>query len=165
MKIAILSDIHDHLVNLNAALTRCRELKAEAIVCCGDLCSPFVAKALGDGTDVPVHIVFGNNDGDRFRIANVGRGLENLEFHGEYAELEFDGVGFSVNHFDTIGRGLAKGDAFDVVCFGHNHRQEIAVQGKTLIINPGEIYGGLTGRSTFVIYDTTERAATVIEVP
>ena len=54
---------------------------------------------------------------------------------------------------------LAKGGQFDVVCFGHNHRFEITPRGRTLLINPGEVYGGLTGNSTFVIYDTDTNKA------
>ncbi|HWQ91373.1 MAG TPA: metallophosphoesterase [Clostridia bacterium] len=153
MKIAILSDIHDNLPLLRRALERCRE--ADVLICCGDLCSPFVVKELGQGFAKPLHIVFGNNDGDRFRIALAASKFPHLVVHGEYAELELDSRTFSINHFDNIGRAIAKGGQHDVVCFGHNHQFEITTVGKTLIINPGEIYGGLTGRSTFAIYDTT----------
>ena len=152
MKVAILSDIHDHIPNLRKALDRCRE--AEALICCGDLCSPFIAKELGQGFSSPVHIVFGNNDGDRFRLAANGSKFSHVSFHGEYVELELGGRTFAVNHFDNIGRALAKGETFDVVCFGHNHKFEIVRGKRSLIVNPGEIYGGLTGEATFVIYDT-----------
>jgi uncharacterized protein len=77
-----------------------------------------------------------------------------MQFHGECIELELDGKIFSVNHFDNIGRAIAGGEKYDVVCFGHNHKAEISLAGKTLLINPGEIYGGLSGHSTFAIYDT-----------
>lgn len=162
MKVAILSDIHDHIANLRAALALCGD--AEALICCGDLCSPFIAKELGQGFSGPVHVVFGNNDGDRFRIAANGGKFPQLTFHGEYVELELGGKTFAVNHFDNIGRGLAKGNAFDVVCFGHNHRYEVERQERTLVVNPGEIYGGLSGQATFVIYDTASGAAERIEL-
>jgi len=152
MKVAILSDIHDQLKNLRQALSRCKEV--DVLICCGDLCSPFIAKELAQGFLKPIHIVFGNNDGDRFRIMGNGKKFCQLEFHGEYAELEIDGKTFSVNHFDDIGRALARGGVFDVVCFGHNHQFEISSVDKTTIINPGEIYGGLTGNATFALYDT-----------
>jgi predicted phosphodiesterase len=69
-----------------------------------------------------------------------------------------------VNHFDNVGRAIAKGEKYDVVCFGHNHKAEITPVGKTLIINPGEIYGGLSGRSTFAIYNTSTARAELIEL-
>ncbi len=162
MKIAILSDIHDNLPKLRAALARCQE--AAVLICCGDLCSPFVAKELGLGFQGPVHIVFGNNDGDRFRLpANAAR-FPNLQFHGEEAELTLGGKTFFVNHFDGIGRAVAKSGAFDVVCFGHNHKCEVTPMGCTLVINPGEIYGLLQGHSTFVLYDTETGVAEKVEV-
>ncbi len=163
MKIAILSDIHDNIPRLRQALSPAAD--ADVLICCGDLCSPFIAKELGLGFAGPTHIVFGNNDGDRFRIAMNGRKYPHLIFHGEYAELELGGKTFSINHFDNIGRALAQGGVFDVVCFGHNHRFEIDRKGKTLIVNPGEIYGGLTGESTFVIYDTEVGEAERVDLP
>ena len=157
MKIAILSDIHDNIPMLKEALKYARE--ADALICCGDLCSPFIVKELAQGFQRPIHIVFGNNDGDRFRMTTTAAKFPHLHLHGEYAELEFEQLRFCVNHFDNIGYSIAKGGKFDVVCFGHNHRFEITPLGPTLIINPGEIYGGLTGNSTFVLYDTATRQA------
>jgi len=162
MIVAILSDIHDNLPALRKALAQSQA--AEVVVCCGDLCSPFVAKELGQGFAGPVHIVFGNNDGDRFRIAANAQRFPQLQFHGEYVELELGGKKFAVNHFDNIGRALAAGGGFDVVCFGHNHRFEISTAGRTLIVNPGEVYGGLTGQSTFVLYDTTRGEAERVDL-
>jgi putative phosphoesterase len=164
MKVAILSDIHDQISKLRAALTLVRDRSAQVILCCGDLCSPFIAKELGQGFSGPIHIVFGNNDGDRFRIATNAMKFPNLHFHGEYAELELDQRTISMNHFDNIGRAIARGGVFDVVCFGHNHKFEIAQHGRTRLINPGEIYGALTGQSTFVVYDTTTGTAERVAV-
>jgi len=157
MKIAILSDIHDNLPVLRKALEQCQS--ADVLICCGDLCSPFVAKELGTRFSKSIHVVFGNNDGDRFRIASMAKQFPQLQFHGEYVELELGGRTFSVNHFDNIGRATARGNQFDVVCFGHNHRFEITKLQRTLVINPGEIFGGLTGVSSFVIYDSETNSA------
>lgn len=157
MQIGIISDIHDHIDNLRKALSMLKN--AEALICCGDLCSPFIVDELGRGFSNDIHIVFGNNDGDHFRITKKAFAYEQMTLHGELCELEIGGRKIAVNHFDTIGRALANSDAYDVVCFGHNHEFEISLKGKTLIINPGEIMGGLTGKSTFVIYDTTEHEA------
>ena len=68
MKIAVLSDVHDHVWNLQAALASLDD--TEALLYCGDLCSPFVVGLLAEGfQNRPIEIVFGNNDGDLFRIA------------------------------------------------------------------------------------------------
>lgn len=154
MKIAIISDIHDNIWNLEKALRKMGE--AEALLCCGDLCSPFVVDQLGKGFQHQLHIVFGNNDGDRYRITQKASRYPHMHVHGEFLALNLGGRSFAVHHFDDVGRALAATNQYDVVCFGHNHRYEVRLEGKTLLVNPGEIMGGLSqGQiSTFVIYDT-----------
>ena len=46
MKIAVMSDSHDHLIPLRAALTRAKEAGAEVVIHCGDLIAPFVIAEL-----------------------------------------------------------------------------------------------------------------------
>jgi putative phosphoesterase len=162
MRVAIISDIHDNIPLLNKALAVLDGV--DVVLCLGDLCSPFIVKELGLGFDGPIHVVFGNNDGDRFRIAENARAYSHIEIHGEYLELELDGRRFSINHFDNIGRAAAEGGGFDVVCYGHSHQFGIEKSGDTLIINPGEIFGLLTGKSTFVIYDTKSGDAERVDV-
>jgi hypothetical protein len=163
MKIAILSDIHDRLTQLEKALEIMKD--ADALLCCGDLCSPFIIKALGEGFSKPIHVVFGNNDGDLFRITQNSQAFSHIQLHGELAELELDGVRFGMQHFDNIARLLADSGKFDVMCFGHNHQFEISMSRSCQLINPGEIYGGLSGHSTAVIYDTSNRIAERIDIP
>lgn len=163
MQIGIISDIHDHIINLRKALHMLQ--RADALICCGDLCSPFIVDELAKGFPAKdVHIIFGNNDGDAYRITTKAAGYQHLKLYGEFCELELGGKRIAVNHFDNISRALAKSDAYDVVCFGHNHQFEISQEGNTLLINPGEIFGGLTGSATFSIYDTDIHEASHYEV-
>jgi len=47
---------------------------------------------------------------------------------------------------------------------GHNHRAESTRHGKTLLVNPGEIWGHLTGLSSIAILDTTSLEVKFIEL-
>lgn len=47
MKISVISDIHDHIWNLQKALSMPELQATEAMLFCGDLCSPFVIHLLG----------------------------------------------------------------------------------------------------------------------
>lgn len=169
MQIAVLSDIHDNLWNLAAAL-QFLEGRAAVLLCCGDLCSPFVIDQLerfrGD-----VHIVFGNNDADLFRITAKAAKLPQMHLHGELFEGTFENRHFAMNHYDTIARPLAASARYDVVCFGHNHELETARLGQTLLINPGPIMGAkFTGgrwqdtEPTFAIYDTASNRADMYSI-
>ena len=158
MRLAVLSDIHDNLWNLAAAMEVART--ADALLCCGDLCSPFVIDELTK-CDAPVHIVFGNNDADLYRITSKAQKKTNCHLHGELFQATFDGRRLAMNHFDYLARSMAKSGDYDVVCFGHNHEFEIARQGTTLLINPGPIMGAKfssgkweDAEATFVLYDS-----------
>ncbi len=157
MLVGILSDIHDNVPALRSALSELQA--ADCLICCGDLCSPFVINELGKGFAKDIHIVFGNNDGDLFRITNNSRNYPHIQLHGEMAELTLDGCRFGINHYDTIGRVFADSDRYDVVCFGHNHQFEISRVNQTTVINPGEILGTLSGSSTYVTWDTQAKQA------
>ena len=164
MRVAIVSDIHDNIPKLRQALAGMEGV--DVLVCLGDLCSPFIVRELGEGFRGPIHVVFGNNDGDRFRLTTSALGYPQITVHGEYVELDLDGRRFAIQHLDNIGRALAAGGRFDVVCFGHSHqfKLERTGNGRTLVVNPGEIFGGLTGRSTYVIYDTVPGEAARVDV-
>ena len=157
MQIAVLSDIHDNIWSLRAALAAIQP--ADLMICCGDLCSPFIIPILAQNFSKPIHLVYGNNDGDTFRITkNAGR-FPHFHLEGELFLGEIDGKKFAVNHFDNIALEIAHSGAFDVVCFGHNHRYQVERFGKTLAINPGTLmgYSPLDQKEvapTFVTYDT-----------
>ncbi|MBI4908355.1 MAG: metallophosphoesterase family protein [Acidobacteria bacterium] len=161
MRIAILSDIHDHVWNLAVALEFVRD--ADAMVCCGDLCSPFVLDQLARGFGGPIHIVFGNNDADTYRITAKTPGYPHVRLYGEFFEATFGGRRVAVNHFHNIALAIAASDEYEAVFYGHNHVFRIHMAGeRTLAVNPGSIMGcqfdGQANRTdvapTFAIYDT-----------
>lgn len=162
MKVAILADVHDRLDRLAEALDKARG--ADALLCLGDLCSPFVMAALGEGFQGPTHVVFGNNDGDRFRITLQAKKYPHVTLHGEFGEVEMGGKRFALVHFPEIARPLAQSDRYDVVCYGHDHTLSVERAGQTWLVNPGEIMGVLEGRSTFIIYDTETDEPTVVDL-
>lgn len=167
MKIAIFSDIHDHVWNLKTALSQVQE--ADVLLCLGDLCSPFIVDLLAKGfPDKPIHIIFGNNDGDHFRIHAKTRLFPMVQVHGEIFQSEIDGCSLYANHFNYIALPIAQSGQYDVVCFGHNHRHQVERFGKTLAINPGPILG-FDGEvpipASFVVYDTRSGEATTFRLP
>jgi len=171
MRLAILSDIHDNVWKLAAALDQLRGC-ADAMICCGDLCSPFIVHQLGRGFAGAVHVIFGNNDGDLFRItANAAR-YPQIKIHGELLRADFAGKRIAANHYDNIARAIAASGEYDVVCYGHNHVYDVSRIGPTLAINPGAVMGAsfasdgtrTDAASTYVIYDTEAGHAQRCEV-
>ncbi len=163
MHIAILSDIHDNIWNLQTIL---KQLPAtDTLICCGDLCSPFVVGLLANGYANPIHIVFGNNDGDLFRITQQAARFGHVHLHGEYLEETFGGRRFAVTHYPEIAASIGgAAETVDVICFGHNHKYGINREGKMLYLNPGPVMGYNPGSgedvsATFLIYNTVDHEA------
>jgi putative phosphoesterase len=162
MRIAIISDTHDNIWKLDCAMPHLAD--ADVILHCGDLCSPFVTKRLIEGVKgKPVHIVWGNNDGDRRAHTLVAAGAPNIRFAGEFADLTVDGLKVAVIHYPEIARPLAEGGAYDLVCHGHDHKANEEHIGRTILLNPGDVHG-LYGRSTMALFMTGTRKVKLVDL-
>ena len=168
MKLAVISDIHDNVWTLQAALANLQE--ADLLICCGDLCSPFVVGLIGEGFRNPIHIVEGNNEGDWRRITQAAGKHSHMHLHGEFFQEQLDQKRIAVNHYPDIALPLAASGRYDLVCYGHNHLFAIEHQGATLALNPGALlgYDPINRReipATFIIYDTNTHSASGYQVP
>lgn len=166
MEIAIVSDIHDHVRTLARALPRLRH--ADAVLCCGDLCSPFVLAQLGSELSAPVHVVFGNNDGDLYRLTEVAAGFGHVRLHGTFFRGDVAGVRVAMTHYPAVASALDP-DAVDLIAYGHDHTLAVAATGGAVRVNPGTLMGYRpSDRSdvpaTFATFDTDTRMATAFRV-
>jgi len=150
MKIGIISDTHDRIENTARALAIIKEKGANVLIHCGDFCAPFMMNELAK-FDGEVHCVFGNID-DRFLTPNRAKEF-GINFHGDSAELEFDGNKIAVNHYPNLAEALASTGKYKAVFYGHNHMADKKKIGDTLLCNPGELMGR-KGKPSFGIYDT-----------
>ncbi|MGD9369731.1 MAG: YfcE family phosphodiesterase, partial [Desulfobacteraceae bacterium] len=142
MLIGIFSDVHDNLDNLGKALEIFKTRGVEALIFCGDFCSPIPSRAMAGKFDGDIHCVFGNGDGDRFAISNVAHSqYANLKLHGEYAELEFGRVMVAVTHYPFYAKALARTGDYQAVFSGHTHERHEERIGDCLWVNPGEVLG------------------------
>ncbi len=168
MKIAVISDTHDHKNNILKAVSIINERNIDALIHCGDYIAPFVKKwfdGLNDNIIKNFFGVFGNNDGERiFLKQNLGQicdivGLELIK--------EFEGKRIFAAHMlkqETID-ALMNSGKFDIILSGHTH--EIVKKKNdngVLVVNPGEACGYLTGKATFAIIDTNKMDIEIIEI-
>jgi putative phosphoesterase len=168
MKIAVLSDIHDHLENLEKTLRLVKEQRCEAIIFCGDFCAPFIAPKL-TGPGLPVYAVLGNNDEDQWAIVrNIGAAtMTVIPLADEFGEVELDKRLIAFIHYPKLARGLACLGTYDAVFYGHNHQPHQEIVGKTLLANPGAVCGihsGKPGKATFGVYETRGKTFEVYEL-
>lgn len=161
MQIGVISDSHDRLPPLRRAVANFVRMKVDAIIHAGDFVAPFAAKLIAPPhvpASIPVHCVFGNNDGEREGLANIIPQVIDGPLH-----LELGGRRIVVHHFedwlspDDIARA-------DIVITGHTHEIVNEMRHEKLFLNPGECCGWLTDRCTVALLDTEAMSARIIDI-
>jgi putative phosphoesterase len=155
MLIGIMSDSHDNIQGLKEALGIFSDRSVKLVLHAGDMIGSGNCYAFyGCGMDAM--LVFGNNDGDRAGLirdfAPAGG-----KYLGDFGEVEADGLKIAMLHGteEALVRAVTASQLYDVVVRGQSHRFETMMQGRTLLINPGEIWGHLTGGRSAAILDTS----------
>lgn len=169
MLVGIMSDTHDNLPMVDKAIKKLQEAKVELVLHAGDYTSPFVIPHFKPFKDKFVG-VFGNNDGDheflKRRFTEFG-----LDMRGIFAEVKAGGLRIALLHGGEPGsppgssellRSLLESECYDVLVYGHSHDAKTYKNGKMLIINPGEVCGYLTKKSSVAVLDTKAMRAEAI---
>jgi len=150
MQIAIISDMHDSLEKLRFVLKEIENLGIKQIICCGDICAPFMAKEMGKFPG-EVHCVFGNVE-DRINTPKVCEEYSNLHHYGDKASIEIDNKRIGIIHYPEEAEEMAKSGNYDFVFHGHTHEKRAINFGDCLLLNPGEILG-IKGSPSYAVVD------------
>ncbi len=154
MKIAIISDSHDNLANIKKAFNIVNKEKIKTVLHCGDICATITLAEIAKIFPGNLHIVFGNVDGDFFRITKFSFDkFKKLKVWGELGKIKIDNKKIAFIHLPELAKGLAATRKYDLVFYGHTHKPWQEKIGKTKLVNPGNL-AGLFYRATFAIYDT-----------
>lgn len=161
MLIGIISDTHDHVEHIKKAVKRFKSLKTDIVIHAGDFCSPFTIPLF---KGLNLHGVFGNNDGDHFRILNKAA-ESNVNIHGEFGSFEINERKIAVYHgtISEITEALVMSGNYDLVISGHTHEPHVIVRKKSIWVNPGTAHG-FSAEPTIAIYDTVMNSAEIIQL-
>ena len=157
MKIAVVSDSHDHKPLLRCAIAQALTHNIEAVIHCGDVVAPSTLEQLGEH-GMPIYVIHGNNQGDAWGMARLAAKPEHqINYLGQDGTLELGGRTVFVVHYPHYARAMAATGDFDLVCCGHSHEAGIKSQAnlngkQTIILNPGTV-GGVGAEPTFAIVD------------
>ena len=151
MKIAIISDSHDNVPNLEKALGWINSQGISLIIHCGDLCAPsMLSKVIVPNFEGKIHLVHGNV-GDPKLLEEVAKSFPNVTVHGQVGELEIEypsPFGDNASHFEKMhrrrvrgkiafthypeqGKKLAETQKYALVFYGHTHKPWIQKYGLT----------------------------------
>jgi putative phosphoesterase len=118
MKIAILSDPHDHVCNLEKVIKQIKD-KVEMIIHCGDVIAPFSVKIIADA-NLPTQIVLGNNDEDHVTMYKCGNDKFTWVGVGQqFGVVEVNKRKIAFCHYPKLGKLLAGTGGYDAVFYGH----------------------------------------------
>jgi putative phosphoesterase len=163
MIIGAMSDSHDRLDAVDKAISFFNSQEVTDVLHAGDLVSPFVVR-LFSRLKAKLHFVWGNNEGDhdfvKVRFADIG-----VTPLGDFAALQLGGKKIALLHgiHEEIVDSLVEFGRYDLVVRGHNHKAEI-IEGETLVVNPGEVCGYLTGRQTVALIDLQKMHGQIVEL-
>lgn len=170
MKVCILSDSHDHIPLLDAAVAAAKEAGAEAVLHCGDVVAPSTLRCLNKH-GLPVHVIHGNNSGDLFVLATMANKPDSvIRYYGMDAGIVLNGKRIFLVHYPHYARAMAATGDWDLVCYGHTH--ETAIEqitnvkgGITALVNPGTIGGVGRAPATYLFADLDAMTFERREVP
>lgn len=168
-KVGVISDTHDNLSAIEKALEGFEQRGARTLVHAGDIIAPFsLRRFLSRGFEF--RGVFGNNDGELLLLSKVAQEHGATLVHQPLV-LQLGGLHVLVMHgipslqeTKTLIERLALGGVFDVIIYGHTHEVDVRRVGGTLIINPGEACGYLTGKRTAAVLDTGTLEVEIMEI-
>jgi len=154
LKIGIISDTHDRLSMIDQAVAFFNRENVGLVVHAGDFISPFSAERFRR-LSCPLIGVFGNNDGDHRNLTVKFKSF-GAKISEVITQVEIEGRKLAVLHGDReeLLQTIVQSKVFDLVVFGHTHVYEVKEIGGTIIINPGECCGYLSGNCTVAIFDT-----------
>ncbi|MDD4606761.1 MAG: YfcE family phosphodiesterase [Patescibacteria group bacterium] len=156
MRIAIISDTHDNLVNIKKCFEWLKQHDIKNVIHCGDVCAPAVIKFIIEDCqfDGRLDLVFGNVDGDEFRITNLAQRYEDkFKIHGELGKIELDNQKIAFCHMPDFAKALAQTGDYNLVFYGHTHKPWEEKINNCLLLNPGTL-AGMFYKASFAIYDT-----------
>lgn len=163
--IGLISDTHDNMDAITAAVRRFNDERVGLVLHAGDFISPFAVRAFGD-LEMPMIAVLGNNDGDLLQLASVFNSYDHLSLRGTFTSIRESGVSIGLYHGTEpdLLESLIESGGFDVLVHGHTHIVEQYIHEDTLVINPGEACGYISGKQTMALLDLQERNAQVVYI-
>lgn len=170
MKIGVVSDSHDNLVNTGKAINALNESNVSLVVHLGDYVAPFTVRRFGELLKVKLIGVFGNNDGDKYLLLSTARRY-GFEIYEPPYELSIGGRSVLIMHgygskelTRSLIHSLGLSGRYDVIMYGHTHELHIETINKSLVVNPGEVFGCLSGEASIVVLDLERLRAEVVRL-
>ncbi|MFA5155116.1 MAG: YfcE family phosphodiesterase [Patescibacteria group bacterium] len=151
MLIAIISDIHDNLPNLDRCLAWCQKRRIKTVLFCGDTTNletaHYLARYPGE-----IFMVSGNEE---FYESEDLSGFPSVHHLGKSGTVSLGGRSIGLVHDPRQIAARLKNSPTppDYLFYGHTHKPWLEKRGPTVVANPGNI-SGTWYQATFATLDT-----------
>jgi len=166
MNVAVLSDVHDNIWNLQKAIKLIKG-NVKAIIFCGDMCAPSTTAILAKA-NLPTYLCLGNVNEDHIAMYQKGgKKFTWFALSQQYGDIKLGGRKIAFCHYPKLAELLAKTEEHDAVFYGHNHLVSNTKVGKTILVNPGCVCGfngDKTIPPTFANYNTETNSVEIIKI-
>lgn len=163
MKIGLISDTHDNFKTIESAVRIFGEQRIEYVIHAGDITTPEAVEAFAG---LKMIGVLGNNDLDKKGLTSAFEKIGG-ELRGEICEIEENDLVIGVYHGTDFRKrdALIQSGKYNVVVYGHTHKIENKIVGKTMVINPGTANGWFFGyKATAAIFDTVSKQCDFVDI-
>ncbi len=164
MKLGVMADSHDNVPMVRRAVELFNRREVDLVIHAGDFIAPFAVAPLAE-LRCRVVAVFGNNDGERVVLAKKFEAIG--EVHPNLAETEIGGRKIATMHYPELAVPIAASGLYDLVVYGHTHEidvRKVDSKGETVVLNPGEVGGWLSGRSTVAIVELGSMEVEIVDL-
>jgi len=164
MLVGIMADTHDCLPMIEKAISRLNTSNVKLVLHAGDYCAPFTASRF-KRLNSPFIGVLGNCDAEKDLLKKRYSELDK-EIRGRFAEVVISKMKIALLHGEDkeLLKSLIRSRAYQAIVHGHTHKLRIYWKDSTVVINPGEVCGYLTGRATIAILNTSTGKARIIDL-
>jgi uncharacterized protein len=150
MRIAIIADIHDNIVNLEKFIFWSKQNKIDGIICAGDVTNADTLQYLANEFSGDIYLVRGNME--IYEEKEIKK-YKNIKYLGRYGVAEIDKKFVGLCHEPFFADNLLKENKCELIFCGHTHKPWIEEKKGVKILNPGTLSGTFQ-RATFAIWDT-----------
>lgn len=163
MKVGVISDTHDDHANVLAAIKVFNQHEVKYVLHAGDMVSPFTAKSFKKLKLAKLIAVLGNNEGELFALKSAFDEM-GAELHERVYRGQLGGREIFMTHVPATIEEVVQSQRYDLVIYGHTHKQDIRKVGRTLVLNPGETTDWIAGQPQVVIVELTDLSYQVVRL-
>lgn len=151
MKIAIIADLHDQLINLDKFFNYCQKNKIKKILCLGDVGREETINYLARNFSGDIFLVRGNAD---LYDQSILKKFSNIIDCQEIAYKKIGDLNIIFFHEpEKIKKAPLDKFKADFIFYGHTHKPWLEKKADYFFVNPGNL-AGLYYDASFAILDT-----------